>query len=36
MSDIDDWDIFFYFDILIYKTTREEKTSIQEYDKAGI
>jgi len=36
MRDIDEMDIFFYFDCLISRNIREENKTIKQYDNMGL
>lgn len=36
MKDIDEMDVMFYFDILIYKNKRDDKENLKVYDNMGV
>lgn len=36
MKDIDEMDILYYFDILLYRIKKEEFNVIKKYDEAGL
>ncbi len=35
LSEVDEWDIFFFFDILLYREKKKNSENIAEFDNMG-